>query len=435
MILQVHPGKIRGEMSVPSSKSHTIRALVVATLAPGKSVIRNPLLSADCITAARNVQQFGAKIDKYDGYWEVQGTGGKLSTPDDIVNVDNSGTTLYFLTAMACLNNEYSVFTGDASIRTRPVQPLLDALIELGAEGSTTRFGTSLAPFFVKGPIHGGEVKVPCQTSQYTSALLLSCPLAQNKTRITTENPLEIPYIEMTIEWLKACGITINYDETNYEFFELEGNQEYESFDKIIPSDWSSVAFPVVAALSKGSELIINNMDFEDSQGDAAVIDYLIQMGANIQKDQDQNRLIIKGDQKLQGTKIDIKDTPDALPILCVAGTMAEGVTELVNVAGARVKETDRVDVMTKILKQMGADIEDTENTVTIKGGKQLKGMTLDSHGDHRIAMSIAVAGLTADGPTGIIDAECASVTFPNFYDNFRAAGVKITEQQEEETE
>lgn len=428
MRVEVFPSSIIGEMSVPSSKSHTIRGLVIATLASGKSTIRNPLCSEDILSAARNVEQLGAKITREEKYWLVEGTGGRLKTAEDVVDVGNSGTTLYFLTSVASLLSDYTIFTGDSSIRNRPIQPLLDALKSLGAQGSTANIKKDSPPFFVKGPLVGGSAEVPCQTSQYISSLMIAAPLCEEDTLITTKNPMETPYLQMTIDWLKKNGIEIEYDSTGYENFKIKGRQEYKAFDETIPSDWSSVAFPTAAALTKGSELTIHNMDFYDSQGDAAVIDYFIKMGADITKDLSEGKLYIKGGKKLEGITIDLVNTPDALPICCVAGVMANGTTILDNVAGARVKETDRVQVMTEALAEMGADIKATENTITINGGKPIQGKVLDSHGDHRIAMALTVAGLFAEGSTTILGAECASITFPDFYKKFKSCGVKLIE-------
>lgn len=151
MNAKIYPSSIQGEISVPSSKSHTIRALIIATLAGGRSYIRNPLLSDDCKAAMRIAGQFGSTVTAEDGVWIVDGPVDGLKTPDDIVNVDNSGTTLYFMTSVAALLRDYTVFTGDKSIRKRPVQPLLTALNQLGAQSSTTREGNACAPFSSKG--------------------------------------------------------------------------------------------------------------------------------------------------------------------------------------------------------------------------------------------------------------------------------------------
>ena len=427
MKVTVYPGSIQGEMSVPSSKSHTIRALVIATLAGGRSYIRNPLLSEDCKAAMRIARQFGSTITMQDGVWIVDGPTDGIKTPEDVVSADNSGTTLYFMTSIASLLKDYTVFTGDNSLRKRPVQPLLDALKTLGATAACT-CGNGCAPFFIKGPIHGGQVEITCTTSQYISSMMIAAPLCEQDVHITTPHPMEIPYLNMTIKWLREAGIELSYDEAEYKFFHIKGGQQYKPFDKYMPADWSSVAFPIVAALTAGSSLTIHNMDFQDVQGDAAIIDYLIAMGADIQKDMLNGDLVISGGRPLHGITVDMMNTPDALPILCVAGAIAQGTMVLNNVAGARLKETDRASVMTEVLSAMGVDITATHNTITIHGGRPLQGCALPSYDDHRIAMALTVAGLFAQGKTHIAGAQCASVTFPGFYDKLRSCGAHIEE-------
>lgn len=421
----IHKNEIVGELIVPGSKSHTIRALIIAALTGGRSVIKNPLNSDDCKAAMKAIEQFGAGCTVKDEEWVVNAPSGGLKTPDNVIDVGNSGTTLYFITSIASLLSDWVVFTGDNSIRRRPATPLLDALSQREVTTFTTKSGSKSAPFIVKGPMKAGKVKVAGNPSQYISSLLLASPMCEGTMRIESDNPMEIPYIEMTLDWMKKTGIDVSYDEEGFKWFEVKGVQKYQPFTRTIPSDWSSVAFPVVAGLAEGSEILINNLDFNDKQGDVRVIDYLIAMGANIKK-RSLGSLVIKGDRKLKGINIDMSSTPDALPILAVVGSIAEGTTVLDNVAGARMKETDRVAVMAEVLTKMGVDVKTEENTLTIFGGKPLHGAEIESYGDHRIAMAVTVAGLYAKGETVINDAECASVTFPGFYEKLNGLGAAI---------
>ncbi len=419
----IRKNKISGEMNVPSSKSHIIRAVTIAAMANGTSVIKNPLNSQDSRAALKAAEKFGAKCTITEDQWIIEGAGDNLKTPDDVVNVDNSGTTLYFMTGLASLLTDWTVFTGDKSIRQRPAKPLLDALNTLGATAFTTRTGVNSPPYLVKGPIKAGKAKVMNGPSQYISALLLAAPMCEGLTIIEYENPIETPYIEMTIDWMKRTGITVNYEEGNFKHFEVEGKQEYKPFNRVMPSDWSSVAFPLAAGLTPGSELVINNMDFDDKQGDSIIVEILQNMGANIQVDRENHKLKIIGDKKLKGITVDIASTPDVLPILSVVASLAEGTTIIDNVAGVRAKETDRVDVMTKELRKMGAKIEAEHNRMIIYGGQNLRGAEVESYHDHRVAMALSVAGLFADGETVVNDAECVDVTFPNFYQILNKVG------------
>lgn len=428
MNVVISKSTLNGDISVPSSKSHTIRAATLATLSSGPCMIRNPLPSDDCLAALRAMGQFGAKTELLeDGSWRITPPVDGLQIPDDVVDVDNSGTSLYFIITMAALLDGYTFITGDASIRKRPATPMLDALTQLGAEAFTSRPNSRSAPLAIKGPLQSGTTNVVGSPSQYISSLLLSAAKCQGKIRIECDHPMELPYIDMTLQWLKRAGIAFEYDEETYHFFEIEGPQAYKPFEFTIPSDWSSVAFPLLAGLTPGSNVIIHDMDFNDVQGDAVVIDHLINMGAGITKDLEHNRLIMKGGNPLKGgMTIDMASIPDALPILSLAAALAEGITVLDNVAGTRLKETDRVEAMSEMLGKMGVHTESEENRMTIYGGSQLKGAVLESYGDHRIAMTAAVAGLYAMGETVILDAECASVTFPGFFEKLQEIGAHI---------
>ncbi len=422
----ISSSRLVGNIVVPGSKSHTVRALIIATLAGGQSVIRNPLPSDDCKSARRAALQFGSKCEIFPDRWVVQGPENGLQVPDDVIDVGNSGTTLYFMAAVASLLPDAVVFTGDASIRRRPSEPLLQALRQLGVKAFTTRSDSQAAPFVVRGPMRAGTTTVSGLTSQWTSALLIAAPMCEGKTRIELPEPREMPYIEMTIDWMRKCGVSVSYDEENFTWYEVEGGQSYQAFDRTIPSDWSSVGYPMVAALTDGSEVVIENLNFNDKQGDIKIVDHLIEMGADITKDTKAGTLTVKGGKQLQGKKVDMLLTPDALPIMAVVGCIANGTTVLHNVSGARQKETDRVKTMSEALNAMGADIVYDDNTMTIRGGRPLYGARLESSDDHRVAMALTVAGMFANGDTAISRAECASVTFPGFYEKFQKLGASI---------
>jgi 3-phosphoshikimate 1-carboxyvinyltransferase len=214
----------------------------------------------------RAALQFGSKCEVQPDRWIVQGPKKGLQVPDDVIDVGNSGTTLYFMAAVASLLPDAVVFTGDASIRRRPSEPLLRALRQLGVEAFTTRSNSQTAPFLVRGPMRSGTTTVSGLTSQWTSALLIAAPMCEGKTRIELPEPREMPYIEMTIDWMRKCGVSVSYDEQNFTWYEVEGNQRYKAFDRLIPSDWSSVGYPLVAALTDGSEVVIENLNFGDKQ-------------------------------------------------------------------------------------------------------------------------------------------------------------------------
>ncbi|MBI4595441.1 MAG: 3-phosphoshikimate 1-carboxyvinyltransferase [Candidatus Tectomicrobia bacterium] len=418
MQLEVRPSKLKGRVEIPASKSHTIRALVLASLAEGESKIINPLLSEDAISCLLVCKAFGATIVMGKD-WLVKGKSGNPDVPEDIINVGNSGTTARLTMGMASLGSGYAVFTGDAQTRQRPMQPLLDALNNLGATAFSTR-GNGKLPAVIRGRIKGGGTDVDGLTSQYLSSLLISSPLAERDTIIRVHNLHEKPYVEMTLRWLKKLGI--QYENKDLEQFHIEGNQRYRCFEERIPADFSSATFFLCAAVITHCELDLVGLDFNDSQGDKMVVPMLEEMGARYQMQGD--ILTISG-LDLKGAELDLNATPDALPALAVVGTQAEGETILRNVPQARIKETDRIAVMCQELTKMGADIQELPDGLVIRKSR-LKGTVVDGHGDHRVVMSLAIAGLVAEGTTRVKTAEAMSITFPNFAELMSQCGAQM---------
>lgn len=419
MKLVINKSRLSGSVEIPGSKSHTIRAEIIASLAEGVSRVRKPLVAQDTLSGLDACRLLGANIIDEDD-WTITGVAAKPKIPDNIIDVGNSGTTLYIALGTACLVDGISVFTGDDQIRRRPAGPIIDALNALGAKVESTR-GNGMAPIIVRGPMRGGSVKLDgSKTSQYLTSLLINCPLAGGDTYIEVENLVERPYVEMTLRWLEEQGVIIEND--RFERFRIPGNQSYKPFDKAIPADFSSATFFLCAAAITGSELTLLGLDMNDTQGDKAIVDMLRQMGANVE--QTGSGIRIKADG-LRGAELDLGNTPDALPALAVTACFAEGETRLVNVPQARLKETDRIAVMCKELSKMGADIEELPDGLIIRGSK-LHAAEVDGHSDHRVIMALAIAGLCLEDETTIFTAEALSVTFPTFVDLMKNAGADM---------
>lgn len=416
MILKVRKSNTSGKIKIPGSKSHTIRGLFFASLAKGKSEIRNPLISDDAESAIETCKALGAKIQVLEDKYIVEGFNAEPSAPGDVINVGNSGTTLRFGTVTAALGEGYSVFTGDQQIRKRPLGSLLKAINNLGAQAISTR-NNDMAPVIVKGKIKGGVTDLDSVTSQYLSALLINAPLFEKDTEINITRLNEIPYVDITLWWLDKLGI--KYENNNYNSFYLKGGQRYNAINTTIPGDFSSATFFAVQAAISGGEFILDNLDINDPQGDKEVFSILEDMGASV-KVQDQS-ITIKGNG-LKGREIDMNAIPDALPAMAVAGCFADGETRLVNVPQARLKETDRIKVMCEELKKMGADIRELEEGLIVRRSN-LKGCRLKGYGDHRIVMALSLAGLNADGETTIDTAEAIKVTFPEYVQLMKNSG------------
>ena len=421
MKLVVEPSQLGGTVLVPASKSHTIRACLIGMLAEGMSVAMNPLDSLDTRAAAKAVRALGAGVTLADGRWSFSGTAGAVKTPDTVIDVENSGTTLYFAMSAAALARGTAVLTGDASIRTRPAQALIDALTDLGADAFSTR-GNGCAPIVVRGPLKGGATKLAAVTSQFLSSLLISCPLAEGTTEIELTQLNEAPYVRMTLDWLDRQGI--RYEQIEMKWFRIPGGQSYRAFERRIPGDFSSATFFLVAGAVVESDLTLDGLDMDDSQGDKAVVAMLQSMGADVTVEEGALR-VTRG--PLVGGEFDLNATPDALPAMAVAAALAEGETRLVNVAQARVKETDRIAVMAAELTKMGANVRERQDGLIIRGNGKLRGAEVSGHDDHRVVMALAVAGLAAEGTTTIDGAECAAVTFPNFVQLMTSVGARMS--------
>jgi 3-phosphoshikimate 1-carboxyvinyltransferase len=333
-----------------------------------------------------------------------------------VIDVGNSGTSLYLLSGIAALQPNYVVFTGDSQIRSRPAAPLLDSLNDLGARTLSSR-GNGAAPYLVGGPLSGGKTEIACPTSQYLSSLLLAAPLATGDTEIVITLLNEQPYAEMTLSWLDNQGI--EYVNEDFERFAIPGGQRYRSFSRPIPGDFSSATFFFCAAAVTGATVRIDGLDFDDSQGDKAVVDILERLGCAVERSSEYS--IIRG-RPMKGCEIDLNATPDALPALAVTAAFAEGTTKLVNVPQARLKETDRITVMREELTKMGASVEELPDGLIIHGRPRsekppLKGAAVDGRGDHRVVMALAVGALAAEGATEIDTVESVDVTVPGFFD------------------
>ncbi len=431
----IKQGNLSGTITIPSSKSQTIRALLIAAAAKGVSRLYNPLESQDTLSCSVFCKSLGAEIVKTNEYWEITGISGtekvrelQLTYTEEnplILDVGNSGTTLYLGAGLAASLGIPVILTGDEQIRSRPVENLLNSLQDLGADVSYGMKGARLnpsaakssagcPPVYINGPLQGGFTRIACPTSQYLSCLLLAAPLAMGQSSIEVTLLNEAPYAGMTLEWLNEQEIP--YQHEGMFQFTFPGKSRYRSFEKLIPGDYSSASFFFCAAAVTGSTLTIDGLVENDSQGDKAVLGWLEQMGCRIVWNGDAVTVSGPASGDLKGIDIDLNSAPDALPILAVTGCFASGTTRLLNVPQARIKETDRIAVMAVELSRLGADITELEDGLIIQGSGKLSGGIAEGHGDHRVIMALAVAGLCTGTPLTITGVEAASVTFPTFF-------------------
>lgn len=427
---RVKKSKLLGTIAIPASKSHTIRAMLVATLAKGTSHVANVLTTGDGASAISAAKSMGATVAVSGSSVTVQGVSGNYDLGSDDFNMENSGTSTNLFASAAALGSRQRRFDGDSSLRTRPFKPLLAALKNLGA-GYSLESTKSDLPFTVKGPIKGGLTRVNGVSSQFVSSLLFSCPCAPQDTRIDVENLHERPYVEITMHWLDRLKILYEASSSFEDAeasqdtitFLVRGRQSYPAIDYTVPGDFSSATFAAVAAPLTGSVLELHGLDFSDPQGDKGVFEVLARMGTAVEKSG--SATVVNGTKKVGGRVIDLNAMPDSLPAFSVLGCVAQGETRIVNVGQARIKETDRIAVMTQELAKMGADISEEKDGLLIRPHR-LVGANLNGHGDHRVVMALALAGMAAEGETIIDTAEAAAVTYPTFLEDFRKLGADI---------
>ena len=435
---------LSGHITVPGSKSHTIRALILAAMADGTSHISNPLPSNDCLSTAAAVRKVGAEVDfgegENSGVWTVRGAGAGLHLPADQIDVGNSGSLMYFLCPVLSTLKGDCTFTGDESICRRPVNHLVDALCQLGANAKCINGGTT-PPFSFCGPI---DVNIKLVTegalSQYISGFMMAASRLNGTLEMELWNPKETPYLTMTKLWLESVGVPVRISE-DFKKISVTGPVPFKAFDKAVPSDWEGVAFPLVAALISESEITIDNVDGSGSQGDDKIVEVLQSVGADIEWLRDEEKLIVRGGKKLttdslpdKELRVEMSAFPDAICALAVAACFIEGKTVFTDIDICRKKETDRIVAMTSELTKLGAHIVDEGNQLVVygDGGKSLHGGEVESFKDHRIVMSLACLGLgLGDGESVIVnDAEWCSVTFPHFFEVMNEIGAGFETRQ-----
>ncbi len=421
MTVTVSPGRISGAIPIPGSKSHTIRALLIAALADGDSTIRRPLRSADTAACIDALTAMGVGIADDGDTIRVTGRGPLLRQPEQTIDCANSGTTLYLMLGVAALQSFRVRFDGDDQLHRRSAAPLLAALEACGVR--VERENGDCVPFSITGPIGGARprISISCPTSQYLSSLLLASPLSEAGLEIDVPLLNERPYVDLTLSWLDRQRIA--YERDAYRRFTIPGGQRYTAYDAPVPGDFSSATFFVAAAAATGSDVELVGLDMADSQGDKAVVTMVEELGATVTTGTDSIR--IRGPQQLTGGTIDLNATPDALPALALLGTTCSGTLRLVNVPQAREKETDRIAVMAAVIASLGGRAEELPDGLLVHP-ERLAGGTVDSAGDHRVAMAAAVAGLFARSAVSVTRAEVASITFPGFYDLLSAAGARL---------
>lgn len=413
---------VSGEIRAPPSKARTHRALFAGLLSKGSTLIRNPLSCNDTKATATAISSLGAKLTYEPGSWSVE-SNGALSTPRRNIECGESGVTLRFTIPVASLLASEVRLNGSEVLMRRPLRPLIEAMEQLGVRVELDRFRATVKA----GPAKGGSVQLPGNvSSQFISGLLLAAPLMENGLRVEITSLLESRgYVSLTIETMRRHGIDVQSNR-DMSSFRVAPHQTYRPAKHSIPGDYSSAAFLISAAIVTGCKIFVTGLSREDPEPDSEFLNILTRMGAASEFSSNKLHLRV-GDFK--GTKVDISNCPDLGPVIAVLGSHAAGETEITGAERLRYKESDRLTTIATELKRLGAKVSETGTGLLLSGPSRLRGGTVESHGDHRVAMALAVAALNASDKVTIHDAECVNKSYPTFFDDLRSVGVEVIER------
>ena len=419
MTCKIEKSQLNGEIVCPSSKSYTHRAIFLAALSDGKSIVKEALYSADTRATIDACKTFGVDVHEsgdiisIDNSINLEGEGG-------IIDVVNSGTTIRIATAIAAISPNKTILSGDSSIKKRPMKPLLDSLESLGAKCISD---DGKPPITVSGTIKGGEVKIMGDvSSQFVSALLIIAPRLQNGLELNIEgNIVSKPYIDSTIASMEKFGVEVETIE-KYKKYKIE-HQTYKPTEFSVPSDFSNLALLLSATVLIGNDVSIKISMGDLPQGDELFIDILEKMGVIVTL---QNNIIsLKTPAKLDGGKFDLGNTPDLLPPLAILVLKSQNPIWIYNVAHARFKETDRIKIIAREIKKIGVRVEEKDDGIILYPPENITSAQLDSENDHRLFMAFCICGMYIGG-CEVTNPESVEVSYPNFISDLSKIGGNI---------
>lgn len=418
----IQASQVSGTIIAPSSKSYTHRAIIIAALAQGTSVIEKPLISDDTNYTIAACRKLGAKINIKNNFLEIVGVNGKflLGKNPTRIYCGNSGTTARLITTVATLTDGIVIVDGDRRLRQRPMIELINTLktlrvniLSLNKEG--------FLPIKIYGrTLRGGTISVSGNvSSQFISALLILAPFVQKGIEIRATNLASAPYVDITIDVMKAFGVQVQKNKDKYL---VKAKQKYLGRSYRVEGDWSSASYLFAAAAVTKSEITVSNLNPASTQGDKIFLDILENMGCNVKRDK--NQITVLG-KPLISISVDMKYFPDLVPSLAIVVAFVEGISKILNIANLRDKESDRILAISSNLTGMGIKTAEKYESLEIKGGKP-RGNRVKTYNDHRIAMSFAVAALSTKGETTIQNAQVVSKSYPDFWDDLQKIGAKL---------
>ena len=405
MDTSVPRGQIAGVVTPPCSKSYAQRALAAALLADGETILRNLDFCDDTLSAIRVIETLGAEVERLDER-TVKVRGG-LAPKSNTLNVGESGLATRMFTPIASLCDVPITVQGEGTLLYRPMNMMIEPLRKLGVE---VRDGGGRLPVEVCGPVRGGEIDVDGSvSSQFLTGLLMALPLAKEDTTIAVANAVSKPYLDMTIDLASKFGVNIQHND--YEEFFVEGGQKYEAADLVIEGDWSAAAMLLVAG-AIGGEITLTNVSMLSKQADVAICDALVRAGASVTSEP--NSITVER-RDLVAFEFNATQCPDLFPALAALAAAAEGESVIYGTHRLEHKESNRAETIAEEYKKLGIEVRLEGDAMYIKGGN-IRSAEVESHHDHRIAMSLAVSALRSDGELLIRNAECVAKSFPDFF-------------------
>ena len=419
MNCKIQKSKLNGRITCPSNKSYTHRAIFLAALSDGKSIVKKILRSNDTISTINACRGFGVEVEEVEDKVTINNTIDS-TVENSMIDAGNSGTTIRIAIAIAGLSGGNTKLTGDESLRKRPMQPILDALETMGVE---TESEDGKPPINIKGKIQGKEISIKGDiSSQFISALLIIAPRLPEGLIINIEGELvSKPYVDLTIAIMKKFGVEVKMEES-YKRYNVS-HQIYKPTTFSIPSDFSNLAL-----LLSANVLLDDGLDIEISlgdmpQGDEAIVDILEKLGVNVRLEDDM--ITTESPELLNGGKFDLSNTPDLLPAIAILALKSEKPIEIFNVKHARFKETDRIAIISRELKKIGLEIDEKEDGMILKRSSELHPAELNSENDHRLFMAFSIAGMFI-GECTVSDPDAVKVSYPEFISDLINAGAKI---------
>ncbi|MDI6705773.1 MAG: 3-phosphoshikimate 1-carboxyvinyltransferase [Bacillota bacterium] len=425
--VKINPAKLNGEIHIPPSKSLSHRAIICAGLSDGVSVIDNLMFSDDIEATLNGMKSLGTDIQRteigphQDIYCVTLKGNSKVRVMNATIDCRESGSTLRFLIPFAGIAGEKITFTGRGRLSERP----LDAYYEIFDQQNIQYNNNGRLPLEVRGTLKPGTFKIKGDiSSQFITGLMFVLPLLDGASRIEITTGLESKgYVDLTIDILKKFGIEI--ENNDYTGFYIKGNQKYRSRYYRVEGDYSQAAFWIVAG-SLGGRIKCIDMNTDSLQGDKAILDIVKKMGAILEIGEDFVKI---KESRTHGTVIDASQYPDLVPIIAVLGALSSGTTKIINAERLRIKESDRLKAISTELNKLGANVRELEDGLIIEGKEELKGGTVDSWNDHRIAMALAVASIRCTGPVIITGSGAVKKSYPQFWRDFKKLGGKIHER------